>query len=499
MDEKLRGMLSELKGTGRSNAVAINCYTIYSVVLLGGYIVEVIKKSRTIAYFLIFSVLTLIPLVLAHIVYRGKKENENIKYIVIIGYAFSYLYTIFTTVSPVAFVYAALIGLIMLVYADMKLSICFGAGLFVANVSNVIYMSVTDKIASEDMPNIEIRIAFSIVYAVFLVMTTRTIIKNNEYKMSHISKENAGVTPMLESIMEISENMIGNILVVSEKMEVLEDSVVKTMESMQEVANGTNDTADSVQTQLIKTEEIQNFIRKVEEVSGTIESDMEDTNQQVQVGKDKIDELINQVKISDDASNEVSEELGRLTRYTSQMQTIIEMIDGITSQTSLLSLNASIEAARVGEAGKGFAVVASEISNLAEQTQSATVDITELINNISTELEAVVKVVNYLMDNSKMQSIAATETASSFETIASRTEDIQQFTEELTGLVTELASSNESIVDSIQTISSATEEVTAHSSVTLESSEENASIVNEVGDIVNELQVLAQRLNEFEM
>ena len=185
----------------------------------------------------------------------------------------------------------------------------------------------------------------------------------------------------------------------------------------------------------------------------------------------------------------------KLTAYASQMQGIVDIIGNITDQTSLLSLNASIEAARVGEAGKGFAVVASEISALADQTQEATVNIAELIGNISEELTEVVNVVSYLIDNNKLQSIAATETASSFETIASRTQDIHQLTEELTGLVSSLAQSNEAIVDSIQTISAATEEVTAHSSVTLESSEENSSIVVEVGDIVGELQALAERLS----
>lgn len=128
-------------------------------------------------------------------------------------------------------------------------------------------------------------------------------------------------------------------------------------------------------------------------------------------------------------------------------------------------------------------------------TQNATVDITELIDNISQELELVVSVISYLMDNSKLQGVAATETASSFETIAIRTSDIQQQTEELSGLVSELASSNEAIVESIQTISAATEEVTAHSTVTLECSEENTAIVGDVGTVVGELQSLAERLN----
>ena len=77
------------------------------------------------------------------------------------------------------------------------------------------------------------------------------------------------------------------------------------------------------------------------------------------------------------------EELNKLNEYTGMMQSIIDVINNITTQTSLLALNASIEAARAGEAGRGFSVVAGEISNLANQTTSATENITELINNVS--------------------------------------------------------------------------------------------------------------------
>ena len=107
---------------------------------------------------------------------------------------------------------------------------------------------------------------------------------------------------MLEQILEISENMIGDILTVSEKMTTLEDSVTKTKASMEEVTNGTNDTADSVQSQLLKTEEIQQVIERVEHVSDTIESDMDEASKEVAQGKNKIDELISQVETSDEAS-----------------------------------------------------------------------------------------------------------------------------------------------------------------------------------------------------
>lgn len=479
----------------RNNRFVIIGYTIYNIVLLACYVIEVVKKSRTIGYFLIFAALSLIPLVCMHVIYRKDPSSRYVRLVLGIGYAIFYSFTVFTTYSPVAFVYGILISLFVLVYGDVTYTKRMGWGLFIINVVNVAYMQIQGKISSEDLPNVEIRIGFVALYLIFMVFMSNTMLKNNNDKLAKIEEDRQRVSDMLNQIMEISARMTGNINVVSEKMDDLENSFVKTKDSMVEVSNGTNDTADSIQSQLMKTEEIQDFVRKVEVVTSQIEQGMEDANAEVSSGRDKIDELINQVQVSDDASKQVSAELDKLSEYTGQMQSIIELIDGITSQTSLLSLNASIEAARVGEAGKGFAVVASEISNLADQTQNATVDITDLIDNISRELESVVKVINYLMDNSKLQGIAATETASSFETIASRTGDIQQQIEELSGLVSELASSNEAIVESIQTISAATEEVTAHSTVTLECSEENTTIVGDVGTVVEELQSLAERLN----
>ncbi len=492
------GMFAGLKGEAKNNKFTLRGYTIYCIVLLLAYIVEIVKGARSIGYVAIFILLSMIPLAAIYTVYKKDKESKSIKNILMISYAVSYSFTVFTTVTQVAFVYALLISLFIISYCDMKTSKIFAVGFVIINIINIIRMAVQGAITSDDLASVEIIIAFSIIYAIYMVIMTKVMLLNNLEKLSQIEKEKETVSAMLQQIMAISENMIGDIQVVSGHMGTLEDSVSKTKISMEEVTSGTNDTADSVQSQLLMTEDIQRFIEKVEAVSGSIVQDMEDTSEKVSIGKEKIDELIRQVSVSDEASMKVSKELDELAAYTSQMQEIISMIENITTQTSLLALNASIEAARVGEAGKGFAVVATEISNLAEQTKDATVHITTLINNISKELREVVEVVGSLMDNNKLQSVAATQTASSFETIAKRTEDIQEQTAQLSGLVTQLANSNEAIMESIQTISAATEEVTAHSHETLESSEENSTIVTEVGDIVSDLQGLAERLNALQ-
>ena len=72
----------------------------------------------------------------------------------------------------------------------------------------------------------------------------------------------------------------------------------------------------------------------------------------------------------------------RLGTSSAEIGEVIRAITGIAEQTNLLALNATIEAARAGEAGKGFAVVASEVKDLAQETSTATEDITQRIEQI---------------------------------------------------------------------------------------------------------------------
>ncbi len=96
---------------------------------------------------------------------------------------------------------------------------------------------------------------------------------------------------------------------------------------------------------------------------------------------------------------ELKEAISEISKCSEQIGTIISTIEGIASQTNLLSLNASIEAARAGEAGRGFAVVAEQVKNLAEETAKASRQTTQLIQDTVNAVDRGIAIADETADN----------------------------------------------------------------------------------------------------
>ena len=480
----------------RINKAVLIQYSILTLILLAAYLLEFFKGSRSLPYTLIFIAFDLLPYIQFLVLYKKNPESKNLKYVLSIGFSLLYAFVLVTANVPTTFVYIFMIFVTIIPYGDIKLCYITGGIAIIANIGSVIYGFITGSLTTSDLAMIEIQVISIAVGAIFVGFATNVIGKVNAQKLEDINVEKDKTEHLLTNTLDISQGISNDIEAVTSRMEILVSAMSTTSDSMKDVTAGANETAESLQEQLSQTEEILEQIDSAKHVTETISSNVSQTEQTISLGKENIEQLLASVNQSEEVGATVAEKMNELMENTKKMNSIVEMINSITSQTSLLSLNASIEAARAGEAGRGFAVVAGEIQSLAGQTSEATVNITKLINDINTSIQEVFNSTNQMMENNRTQNQAVETMATTFEDIEQCVSNIEEVSSDLENVVTELVRSNETIVNGINMISSVTQEVSARASETLEDTEKNTHVVEEVTDVIFSIYEKAKQLNE---
>ncbi|MCR4585694.1 MAG: hypothetical protein K5686_08210 [Lachnospiraceae bacterium] len=479
--------MSQRSETAIANKMAMAAYTIICVIICLAYVLEVVKGARTVPYVLLTFLLGLAPVAAGWVIYSKRNDTPAVKHIVVGGFGLFYTFLLFTAQNELVFTYALTILVAITVFKSRRIIGIFGWSVV---AENIIVSVIKIKNAADPkaiLATIEIQVILMIVITIFLIMVSKVNIEFEQIRMAGIHLQERKAQMLTDRILEVTERMSGTIETVSSEMETLKESVDRTVDSMEEVSTGTSESSDAVQRQLLKTEEIQEHVSDVEKAAAVINENVKNTGDAVKEGTTHIDELNTLTREVDQVGKDVAAALEVFKQTTSKMNTITDIITDVASETSLLSLNASIEAARAGDAGRGFAVVASEISGLATQTTEATGNIVSLIENITSQLDTMVDTIQRLIRTGAEESRCAEQTAASFNTISESVQVIEKHSEDLADVVTSLASANREIVDSIQTISAITEEVTAHASETHDASVHNQSIVDGINNLVAEL------------
>ena len=480
----------------RENTVAMNCLFLVCGIISIAYFVEFLKGDGTLLYVLATIILAMGPVVGEIICYKKQHDTKMIKHFVGIGYAILYTFVMFTTNNHFTFVYVIPMLIAITVNNDFKYSLPIEVGVVIVNVIQLALFFKRGIYTKADMASVEIQFFVIVLICGIQLYVSIVAEKLNQKKLAELKAEHEKTEEMLTRIMDTSDKMTQQITESAQKTASLGESMQAMKESMEEVNSGSNDTAEAVQSQLNQTEEIQAMVEQVEKGTENIIDSMNQNKEAIAQGNANVGILVKQAEETVESGKKVTEELSQLDTYMSQMNSILDIINSITSQTSLLALNASIEAARAGEAGRGFAVVASEISQMAQQTKDSTVQISQLIENVSNAIQMVVEVSGSMISMIESQNETTEKTAESFTVIEKNSDNVYGQSNELAAYVTKLADANKKIIDSISTISAISEEVAAHASDTLSATESNNVIVEELAALSGQLETLAQELKE---
>ncbi|AQR95281.1 MULTISPECIES: methyl-accepting chemotaxis protein [Clostridium] len=163
-----------------------------------------------------------------------------------------------------------------------------------------------------------------------------------------------------------------------------EGSITYGLDSILKGSEVTTEQTDHVNEHLkTLSENSDNTKRLVDGVFLSLDKSKEEIN----MAKKDFNEIINQVQSISSVFDEFNEVISEIQTNYNSIQGLASIITGIAGQTNLLSLNASIEAARVGEVGKGFSVVANEIKKLSLDTQDNAKDIMTSLKNLTQSME----------------------------------------------------------------------------------------------------------------
>lgn len=435
-----------------------------------------------------------------YVVYFIKKDGNLFRFVSIIGYAAVYGIALINAKSDTVFTMAFPIMVMYVLYFDTLFMGIISGVLLVLNIVSVVMASISGSMPS----GIDFALSSALLQAATIgvagsaltwITHLEKVMKGEQ--MNEVKSEKEKSEQILSDVLALGNTVKENTNKADALMEKLNDATTTALETLKAVADSNNDNAKNIESQTVMTSNIQEMIITADSNASRMERIAGDSLNMVSEGRKLVEKLDDKASNISAMNEQVMNTINEFVKNAIEVRGITDKINGISSQTNLLSLNASIESARAGEAGRGFAVVADEIRNLADETKTLTAEINGIVETLENNASGTKETVSKVVESIEGEKVLIDDSMDTYVKMEDMFKQLYESVTDTQKQLKQIVDSNNAIVDSINQLSAASEEVVASMDMAVELSNNNMAKTKEAGGLMEEIVTSANQLDKY--
>ena len=455
-----------------------------------------VELGTMITAFVAGSALLCVPTLLSNVM---KAEGNWVKYVTVL------CAVIFTMIAAITLSYHAVLLYVYPIaiaslYFSGKLNICAAVMTVVGVSVGQIIAFYADFVSDKNFETVKAAVLFGILpraMVLFCISAIFTMLSKRTASMlgSLMGAEQQKL--MREKSLEVSEKLLDTVTELENISAVTADANRSIADRSETVLRDSKENTGHIKSVEESMSLISDSLRNLSEMSGRIaalaaraDEITADNNEKMAVAAASMEEICH-------GTDESKEIISHLSAQSRKIVEIANVITDISTQTDILALNASVEAAHAGEQGKGFAVVATEIKKLSGQTKTAAADIGTIIEQVIKSISGAVGAMekNAVLTRRGMESME--QMKESAKQISDSNGEISHNITDINDVIGNVAESGADVSGKLVSVSENIENNCGSVQQVTVAISENRAVTDKLGDMVKNIKEMARELEEL--